>query len=278
MLGKAKILLVGCGSMGSAMIKGWTAAGVGEKNYTVVTPQESSVMPLRARCDISWFPNAENIPAEYQPDFVIFAVKPQYIDGILRDYFCYALNGAIMVSVAAGKKLESYKPYVGDRAKIIRIMPNLPVAYNKGVCLGYAGGEIDGLDISLTHALFSSLGKMLWLENERSFDAATTISGCGPAYLYLLVDALTQAGIQAGLEPESAEIMARQAMIGAGVMLEHSTESAAILKKKVASPGGMTEAALKVLERPDTGLPQLMIEAINAAVQKSKDLANATPS
>jgi pyrroline-5-carboxylate reductase len=274
MLNTAKLLLVGCGSMGSAMIRGWSSAGVGDKHYTIVTPQESSVMPLRAICDISWFSTPDQLPKDYQPDLVILSVKPQIMDSVLRDYTKYATNGAIMVTVAAGKPLDFYRPSLGTNAKLVRVMPNLPVAFNKGMTFGFASSQIEALDLNLAHGLFSALGKMLWLKDEQLFDAASAVSGCGPAYLYLLTDALTQAGIEAGLEPEAAETLARQTMIGAGSLLDHSTDTAPILKKKVASPGGVTEAALKVLENPDDGLPQLMIKAITAAVKRAKEMAS----
>ncbi len=275
MLAKAKILLVGCGSMGAAMIKGWCNEGVGDKVYTIVAPQESSVMSLRAFCDINWYATPEEVPSDYVPDFVILAVKPQKMDQVVRSYYDYALKGSIVVTVAAGLKLDWYHTYLGDNVKLIRVMPNLPVAYNKGMTFGYASKTIEGLDLSVTHALFSSLGKMLWLANEDLFDASALLSGCGPAYLYLLVEALTQAGVNAGLAPEASEILARQAMIGAATLLDHSTDHAQILKRKVASPGGVTEAALTVLENPENGLPILLNNAVIAGVKRSKELANA---
>lgn len=261
--------------MGSAMIKGWASAGVGDKEYTVVCPREESIMSLRDNCQINWHPNPEAIPAEYSPDVVILAVKPQVMGEVLREYYSYALQGAIMITVAAGLKLDYYKPFLGSSAKIIRIMPNLPVAYNKGMTFGYATNTIESLDLNLSNALLTTLGKLLWLENEDSFDAASAVSGCGPAYLYLLTHALTQAGIKAGLDPNQSELLARQTFIGAATLLDNTNESAEILKKKVASPGGVTQAALNILENPNDGLEILMTKAIEAAVKRSKELANA---
>lgn len=275
MLASVKLLIVGCGSMGSAMIRGWANAGVGDKTYTVVCPKEDSIMPLRDICQINWFANPESIPPEYSPDIVVLAVKPQMMKEVLREYYSYALNGAIFITVAAGLKLDYYKPFLGSTTKIIRIMPNLPVAYNKGMTFGYAANTIEALDLNLCNSLLITLGKMIWLEDEEFFDAASAVSGCGPAYLYLLTHALTQAGIKAGLDPNRSEILARQSLIGAATLLDHSPENAEILKKKVASPGGMTQAALNILENPNDGLEILMTKAIEAAVKRSKELANA---
>lgn len=274
MLERTKILLVGCGSMGSAMIKGWAQANVGERQFTVVTPHEFSVMDLRSFGHIDWYERPEDLPAEYKPDVVVMAVKPQVMPDVLRSYFSYALQGALMVTVAAGLKLDFYKPFWGEKAKIVRIMPNLPVAYNKGMIFGVASEALDARDLTLVDVLLSSLGKMLWLSDESKFDASSALSGCGPAYLYLLVDVLTKAGVECGLAAESAEQLARQTMIGAGVLLENASDSADVLKKKVASPGGVTQAALDVLERSPNGLPSLMIEAIRAATARSRELSN----
>ncbi|MBP6986381.1 MAG: pyrroline-5-carboxylate reductase [Alphaproteobacteria bacterium] len=274
MLEKTNILVVGCGSMASAMIKGWAHAGVAGKRFTVVAPREASVQDLRTVAQIDWYTKPEDLPTDFHPDAVIMAVKPQVMPTVVRAYFPYALEGSLMISVAAGLTLDFYKPFWGESAKIFRVMPNLPVAFNKGVCFGYANPSLDSSCFTYVHSLFSSLGKMLWLKDESKFDVSSAISGCGPAYAYLLVEAMTQAGAYCGLDLVEAESMARQTIIGAGVLLDNSMDSAAVLKKKVASPGGVTQAALDVLEKPGQGLPDLMRQAIQAAVSRSKELSN----
>lgn len=274
MLGDLKILMVGCGAMGSAMIKGWATAGVGDRQYTIVTPHESSVMALRAFCDIQWCAEPSDLAQDYQPDVIILAVKPQIMLGVLEHYRPYAAKGALIITVAAGKQLDFYTPVLGESTKLVRVMPNLPVAYNKGMTLGIASQTLNDTDLRTTHELFTALGKLLWLKQEAMFDVATTISGCGPAYVYLLTDALAEAGMLQGLNREDAELLARQTVIGAGEHLAHSEDSAVILKKKVTSPGGVTEAALKVLEQPERGLPTLMADAIVAAVKRAKEIAH----
>lgn len=273
MLEKVSILLVGCGSMGSAMIRGWMTAGVGSKRFTVVTPHEASVMPLRAYGEIDWYPSPDLLPDNFNPDCIILAVKPQKMDAALADYKKFA--DKLFITVAAGKNLDTYRSILGENAKLVRMMPNLPAAYNKGMSVGFAGSHLDKDDLKLADGLFQVLGKLLWIENEGLFGIVTTVSGAGPAYLYLLTDALIQAGIEAGLDAQAAETLARQTMIGAGILLDHATESAGSLKKKVASPGGVTEAALNILEAPDKGLPDLMKNAVKAAVKRAEELAHA---
>jgi pyrroline-5-carboxylate reductase len=274
MLNTLKLMLVGCGAMGSAMIRGWVGRDVGGKRYTVVTPLQSDVTPLRSLAEIDWYEKPEDVPSSYQPDVVVLAVKPQMMDDVLPAYRKYVSQHALFVTVAAGKPLGYYTPYMGHDLKLVRIMPNLPAAYNKGMTFGVASGTCQPDDLHIAHELFSALGKMLWLKDESLFDVAAAVSGCGPAYLYLLTDALANAGIEAGLDPEASALLARQAMVGAGAHLEHAEEPAHVLKKRVTSPGGMTEAALRVLEAENGGIPSLMTDAIIAATQRAKELAH----
>lgn len=273
MLENLKILLVGAGSMGSALIKGWTHAGVGGRNYTVVNPTQDAVAPLRHEAIIDWYPTPEGLPADYTPDVIVFAVKPQVIDQILKPYFGYSLLGTTFITVAAGKPLEIYHKDLGPSANIIRVMPNLPVAYNKGMSVGFAPTTVSEQSLSQTQALFAALGEVIWVDREEDFHAVTAISGCGPAYLYLLVKALTAAGVMAGLDPQKAEVMAKQSMIGAGELLAHTNDPMDVLINRVASPGGVTQAALTVLEDMPSGLIQLMTRAITTGVNRSKELS-----
>ena len=274
-LDQAKIMVVGCGSMGSALIKGWIAKRLGNCNYTIVTPHESSIDTLRdTGVYINWYSEVSKLPSSYIPDIIVFAVKPNVLSTILPAYKKYVNESITLISVAAGKKLDFYQKHLGKKAAIIRLMPNLPVAYNQGICVGMPNEQVNKLQLSTSYFLFKSLGKVVWLEDERDFDAATAISGCGPAYLFLLTDCMTKAGQAVGLSKAVAEKLARYSMIGAGALLDHSDEPPALLKQKVASPGGVTEAALKVLENPVEGICPVMTRAIKVATERSKELSS----
>ena len=273
-LDQAKVMIVGCGSMGSALIKGWISKRLGNCNYTVVTPHESSTEVLRETgVYINWYASPDKVPSSYVPDIVVFALKPNVLQKVLPEYKKYVNDSITLITVAAGKKLDFYQKYLGKKAAVVRVMPNLPAAYNQGISVGMANEFVNKHQLATAHFLFKALGKVIWLEDERAFNAVTALSGCGPAYLFLLTDCLAKAGQEAGLSKSVAEQLARYSMIGAGTLLEHSDESPSILKQRVASPGGVTEAALKVLENATEGLPQLMSCAIKVAVERSKELS-----
>lgn len=269
----ARLLLVGCGAMGGALLKGWAKAKVGGGHITIVCPQEQSVQPFRDSIDITWAEKPENLDFDYTPDVVVFAVKPQILDQVLPHYLRYALGGALCVSIAAGKNLEFYSRYLGKTAAVVKMMPNLPVAYRKGMLAALSNDQVNDDQLSLAHRLAEAVGKVLWLEQEDQFNAVTAVSGSGPAYLYALTECLVKAGESVGLSAEQAELLARQTMIGAGTSLEHSADSAMVMKQRVTSPGGGTEAALKVLEASD-GLQYLMEQAIKAATERYRELAS----
>ncbi len=266
-----KVLLVGCGAMGSALLQGWILSDDKEASISIVAPHESSVQPYYQDININWYPDPGSIPVDYKPDAIIFAVKPQILGEVLEAYRKF--TNSLFISIAAGKKLEFLASHLGDDAAIVRIMPNLPSAFGKGVAVGIADSNVAQNQKALSHDLFSAVGQFDWVADEKLFDAITAVSGSGPAYFYLLVECLAQAGKEVGLPADLAAMLARQTMIGASAMSENSQDSAALLKSRVASPGGVTEAALEVLEATDSGLPNLLARAIKVATAKSQKLS-----
>lgn len=275
MLTNVKILLVGCGAMGSALLQGWITAKIANFQFTVVTPHAASVLPFQSQAEVVWAPRPEELPAEYKPDIVVLAVKPQIINNdLLRHYYEYVLKGALFITVAAGREISSFRTALGEIPTIVRAMPNLPAAFGKGMTVGYAEKTVPAKHLTLVNTLFAAVGKIIWVDRESLFHPVTAVSGSGPAYLYLLVESLTFAAIQAGIGQEQAEILARQTMIGAANLLEHTKDSADVLKARVTSPGGITESALKILETPEAGLKELMTLAIAQGVNRSKELGH----
>ncbi len=272
-LSETKLMLVGCGAMGSSLLRGWIRQSSPGDRVTIVTPRETSAVPYSQEIRIDFYPHPSRIPSPYVPDIVVFAVKPQILGQVLKDFTRFVSSETLFVSIAAGKRLSFLSENLGARASIVRVMPNLPAAFGKGMTVAIAGANVSEDQQELADELFQAVGILEWIEDEKFFDAVTAISGCGPAYLYLLVESLTSSGEAVGLPTGLASIIARQAMIGAGELLDHSKIAAGSLKKRVASPGGATEAALKVLEAADTGLPSLMHQAILAATRKSQELS-----
>jgi len=258
---KIKILLVGCGVMGSALKQGW--------ERTKVTFDVSVIEPSNPQ----YLPNVTALPKEYIPDVVVFAVKPQALPHILPLYKQFSETKCLFVSIAASISLETYHKYLGDKANIIRVMPNLPVIVGQGMTALVTKSSLSKHHRSLGEILFSCSGQVLWLDKDSLMDVVTAISGNGPAYFFRMVECLAAAGAACGLPMEVAMQLARQTAIGAGTMLEQLPETTVELRRRVTSPAGTTAAALRAFDQGDA-LAKLIRTAVKAAIQRSQELAH----
>lgn len=265
----AKLLLVGCGKMGGAMLSGWKAAGAA----SAVVVVEPFGAPKGLPADVLVVKDAADIPADFIPDAVILAVKPQMMDQALPHYARYA-GASMFLSIAAGKPIAYFEKYLGTQAAIVRAMPNTPAAVGRGISAAVPNAQVSEGQRKLAHTLLSAVGEVTWVADEALLDAVTAVSGSGPAYVFLLVEAMARAGISAGLPADLAMQLARATVMGSGELLRQSHESAEQLRRNVTSPKGTTEAALNVLmtEGPG-GLHELMTRAIAAATNRSRELA-----
>jgi pyrroline-5-carboxylate reductase len=186
--------------------------------------------------------------------------------------YAIAQSGALMISIAAGTTIRSLQRAWGGDARIVRAMPNLPGAIGHGISALYAPAKIARVDRVLAESLLAALGETLWVARESDIDAVTAVSGSGPAYVFLLAEALENAARAEGLSPEAAKRLARATVSGAGAMLDVDRREASELRRDVTSPGGTTEAALKILATPD-GLPSLVARSVRAATRRAKELA-----
>ncbi len=213
-----------------------------------------------------------HVPASFKPDVVVFAVKPQILPDILGDYRRYAENSALIISIAAGRSISFFQDMLGASAKIVRSMPNTPASIGKGITVACASKNIHDADKSLADRLLASVGSVIWVDREELLNPVTALSGSGPAYVFLLIEVLTKAGVHIGLSPDMAEKLARQTVIGSGALAEFSPSiSAQKLRENVTSPGGTTQAALDVLLPSD--LQDIFDEALSAATQRAKELS-----
>lgn len=260
-----KILLVGCGKMGSAMLAGWLERGLAPADVVVVEPH-----PAVVPAGIAVVGGAEAVPAGFAPDVVILAVKPQVMADVAPAYARYA--GAVFLSIAAGKTLAFFAGHLGDAAAIVRAMPNTPAAVRRGITVCVANANVGAAARALCQSLLEAVGEVGWVEDEGLMDAVTAVSGSGPAYVFLLAEVMAAAGAKAGLPPELATRLARATVAGAGELLHQSGESAEQLRINVTSPGGTTAAALAVLMGAN-GMPELMQGAVAAATRRGKELA-----
>jgi pyrroline-5-carboxylate reductase len=254
-----RILLVGAGNMGGAMLRGWIGAGVDRTSVTVVDPG-TPVLP-------DGLVAGAVVPEGAVVDTLVLAIKPQQ----LREEAAGPLGQVRpqrLVSVLAGVETETLAA-IWPGAAVVRAMPNLPVAIGRGVVALYAR-ERD----AVAEVLMAPLGLVEWIADEALFDAVTALSGCGPGFVFRFADALTQAGVVLGLPADQAGRLARATLAGSAIMAASAEESPATLADRVASPGGSTREGLNVLDR-DAALVRLMTETLAAAARRNAELAAA---
>jgi pyrroline-5-carboxylate reductase len=265
---RTSILLIGCGKMGGAMLEGWRAdPALGP--FVTVEPGDGDA-PFRAAKDVTCVKRIDEIPAGFVPDAIIVATKPQGMDGVLPPYRALAAK-ALVLSVAAGRRLEFLEKHLGEIAAI-RAMPNTPAAVGRGITVCVANARATPAQRDLATKLMGAVGEVGWVDDEALIDAVTAVSGSGPAYVFLLAEAMAAAGIKAGLPEDLATRLARATVSGAGELLRRSNETSAQLRKNVTSPGGTTQAALDVLMAPG-GVPELLTKAVAAAKRRGQELA-----
>ena len=266
--GIGSLALVGAGKMGGAMLEGWLALGLDLKNVVVLEPQPSPQISSLAGGGLRLNPvraTDENFSA------IILAVKPQTAPEIMREVAPLAGKHSLVLSIMAGRGLEFLQKAL-PTAAIVRAMPNLPASIGRGITVAIANAAVTAEQRALAHRLLAAIGAVEWISDEGLMDAVTAVSGSGPAYVFLLAEALAKAGRAAGLPQPLADNLARATVAGSGALLGLSAVDAATLRQNVTSPGGTTAAALEVLMAAD-GLEPLVKKAVAAAARRSRELA-----
>ncbi|HKT20032.1 MAG TPA: pyrroline-5-carboxylate reductase [Stellaceae bacterium] len=261
------ILLVGCGKMGGALLAGWSKRRLAGP-FAVVEP--AAVKPPGGA---RRYATPEALPKALKPAAIIFAVKPQALDEVLPAYRRFASGRTVFLSIAAGKTLGFFARHLGAAAPVVRAMPNTPAAIGRGIAVACATPQVDAAGRALCSRLLAAVGEVAWVEDEALLDAVTAVSGSGPAYVFLLIESLAEAGVAAGLPAALAMKLARATVAGSGELARLAPEHAAQLRRNVTSPGGTTEAALAIL-MGEGGLGPLLRRAVAAATQRSRDLAD----
>jgi pyrroline-5-carboxylate reductase len=257
------IWLVGCGNMAGAMLAGWLDAGLDPAQVTVVRPSGRDAAPgVRV---LTRFPEDE-VPA-----LVLLGFKPKTLDAV-APVLASALDArTILVSILAGTEQASLRARFERPATIVKAMPNLPVRLRKGVTNLYSDTE-DADARAAVSRLMSALGHAEWFEEEALFQAAGILTGAGPAFLFRFVDALAAAGEALGLAPQQAGRLALAMVEGSAALAAASDADPAELARRVASPGGTTEAGLRILDE-DAALRGLLVRTLAAARDRSRDMA-----
>jgi pyrroline-5-carboxylate reductase len=263
-----QLLLVGAGKMGSALLEGWLRSGLDAKSVAVIEPEPAAEIRAHARNGLKLNPQ---LAALKRVDVIVLAVKPQVAAQAIAPLLPVADSSTLVVSIMAGRTLRFLAGAFDKTDALVRAMPNTPAAIGRGITVAVplrAGAA----QRQLAQGLLSAVGSVEWVEDEALMDAVTAVSGSGPAYVFLLAEALAQAGVAAGLPGPLAQKLARETISGSGELLHRSAEDAATLRENVTSPGGTTAAALRVLMGAD-GLAQLMQDAVAAATARSRELA-----
>ena len=262
------LLLVGAGKMGGAMLDGWIARGLAPKRIVVIEPQPGKAVKTLTRRGIKLNPKGKIAAAAA----IVIAVKPQSAPAALPPLRPYVGKTTLVLSIMAGRTIGFLEQSLAPGTAIVRAMPNTPAAIGRGISVAVANAKVSARQRKLAGDLLAAIGKVEWASDETLMDAVTALSGSGPAYVFLLVEAMTKAGIAAGLPADLAARLARETVAGSGELLHRSTLDVATLRQNVTSPGGTTAAALEVLMGPG-GFEELLTRAIAAATRRSRELA-----
>jgi pyrroline-5-carboxylate reductase len=268
---KGPLVLGGAGKMGAALRRGLFARGL---DPGLVLVQDPAPAP-----DVAALLKERGVRVEREvaaidvpPAVLLLAVKPQIMDTVLPPLGRLAGPDTLVVSIAAGRTIASLARHLTPDTAIVRAMPNTPASVGRAITVCVASAGVSADQRRLCDALLSAVGDVAWIDDEGLMDAVTAVSGSGPAYVFLLAEALAEAGKAAGLDEALAKQLARATVAGAGELLRQSEVDARLLREAVTSPGGTTAAALSVLMGPG-GLEDLMKRAVAAAAGRSRELA-----
>lgn len=264
------ISFIGGGNMATALIKGLRKTGNPRLSIQVCTPSGEARARLREKLHVET--HYDLAAAVDGADVIVLAVKPQIMPGVLDKMRGLVSPGQLVLSVAAGKTVAAISAHLGSDQAIVRAMPNTPALTGHGITGIFAGSNCQPHHVEQAETILSATGEVVWINDESMMDVVTAISGSGPAYYFLLTEALAAAGERLGLSAASAMRLAIHTCYGAGVMAINSDETMAQLRQRVTSPGGTTQAALETLDKGDFN--QLMFEAVQSATLRGRELAS----
>jgi pyrroline-5-carboxylate reductase len=263
------ITFIGGGNMATALISGLVNPPRAHLKIRVSDPSEDARNHLAQTFNVPTF--TDSVSAIDGADVIVLAVKPQSMPAVLGQLRGRVQQGQLLLSIAAGITISSIEDQLGGEFDVIRSMPNTPALIGHGITGITAGRHCHPHQREQAEEILAAAGETVWLENESLMDAVTAISGTGPAYYFLMTEALSAAARELGLPPETADRLAAMTCFGAGAMVASSPDEAVELRRNVTSPGGTTEAAMAVLQ--GSGFHELMFRAAKAARDRSKELA-----
>ena len=265
------LTFIGVGNMASSLIAGLIADGWNPARIRVADTNEKQLERLSKRFSITT--TTDNGKAADHADVIVLAVKPQNMKPVTRELADRVTQQhPLIISIAAGITETTLRTWLGNDTAIVRTMPNTPAMVNSGATELYANPAVNDDQRSIAESILRAVGLAIWIDDESLMDAVTALSGSGPAYFFLFMEAMQSAGCELGLPESAARLLALQTAFGAAKMALESTEDIASLRQRVTSPGGTTEQAINTFKQGN--LDTLVSKALQAAARRSRELAN----
>ena len=271
MLRDKKICILGTGNMGEALVSGLISSASSKPQNIICTDvREAKLEEIREKYSVQT--TADNLEAVTKSDIVIYAVKPQIMAAVLKETAEKLDMSKLIISIAAGVPMQAIESFLNKKLRLIRVMPNIAAAVKEAATAVAAGKNASEEDIKLAMTIFNSIGKTVFIPENYLMDAITGLSGSGPAYIFLIVEAMADAGVKVGLSRQEAFFLSAQTVLGAAKMLIETREHPGQLRDRVTSPGGTAIAGLATLE--EGGLRTTLINAVEVATNRSKELGD----
>jgi len=273
MLNNKKICIIGTGNMGAALVSGLTGSGSSSPKKIICTDvRESTLKAIEEKYGVQT--TTSNLEAVKQSDIVIYAVKPQIMAAVIKETVEKLDMSKLIISIAAGVPMAALESCLNKELRLIRVMPNIAAAVKEAATAVAAGKNASEEDVEIAMSIFDSIGKTVFIKENYLMDAITGLSGSGPAYIFLIVEAMADAGVKVGLSRQEAIFLSAQTVLGAAKMLIETKEHPGQLRDRVTSPGGTAIAGLATLEKG--GLRTTLINAVEVATNRSRELGEMT--
>jgi pyrroline-5-carboxylate reductase len=264
------IAFIGCGNMAASLINGLISDGYNPKKIIASDPNSASTAQLSSHLGIE--STSDNVEAIEFAEIVVLAVKPQMLEQVVTAAAsAVQKKQPLVISIAAGVQEKDIENWLGGNIALVRTMPNTPAMIKVGATVLHANSMVTSEHKNQAETILRAVGLTQWVESEAMLDAVTAISGSGPAYFFLVMEAMEDAAVELGLPKETAHLLTLQTALGAARMAMESSDTPAVLREKVTSPGGTTEAALKRFE--EGGLRDLFLQALTQARDRSIELS-----
>ena len=267
---KTVIGFIGAGNMAYALIKGLLNNGFDANQINISDPNEELLLNRESELKVTTY--SDNTSLLSNSDIIFFAVKPQVLSSVCLELKGVVKSKHLFVSIVAGIRSSDINRWLGGNFALIRTMPNTPALFQSGVTGLFANEVVDNGQKSLVESILSSVGECFWVNEEKLIDAITAISGSGPAYFFLLMESMKQAGMALGLDEETANSLSIQTAYGASLMANKTGKDSRTLRTEVTSPNGTTQSAIESFQ--DQNFEGIVANATRAAYDRARELSN----